>query len=418
MNERVRHDVDVAVIGGGPSGLAAAVALRQAGVERVEVLEREGVAGGIPRHSAHTGYGLRDFRRMMTGPAYARRYAALAAAAGVTVRTTTMVTGWSGDGGLEVTAPAGLSVVHASAVLMATGARERPRPARWVPGDRGQGVYTTGQLQQTVYLHDRPVGRRAIVVGAEHVGFSAMMTLRHAGVEVAALTTELPRHQSYLPFHLGARWMLRVPVLTGTRVVAVRGKPRPEEVELERLADGHRWTEACDTVVFTGDWVPDHELARTAGVGMDPRTLGPVIDATGATSTPGLFAAGNLCHPVETADVAALSGRHAGRSIARWLAGRAASAAGAGVPIEVDGPLAWTSPQRISSSADLPARGRVILRPSVFARLPRVRVSQGDRVLWQGRLPQFVPSRPALLPASWLARVDPSGAAVRIEALV
>ncbi|MGW4489205.1 FAD-dependent oxidoreductase [Amycolatopsis sp. NPDC004368] len=418
MNDRVRHDVDVAVIGAGPAGLAAAVALRRAGVQRVEVIEREPVAGGIPRHSAHTGYGLRDFRRIMTGPAYARRYAALAAAAGVNVRTTTMVTGLSGDGGLEVTSPAGLSVVHASAVLMATGARERPRPARWVPGDRGQGVYTTGQLQQTVYLHDRPVGRRAVVVGAEHVAYSAMMTLRHAGVEVAALVTELSRPQSYLPFHLGARWLFRVPVLTGSRVVAVRGKPRPSEVELERLADGHRWTEPCDTVVFTGDWVPDHELARTAGVGMDPHTLGPATDATGATTTPGLFAAGNLCHPVETADVAALSGRHAGRSIARWLAARTTSVAAAGIPIEVDGPLAWSSPQRISSPSDLPARGRVILRPSVFAHLPRVRVTQADRVLWEGRLPQFVPSRPALLPASWLARVDPSGAAVRIEALI
>lgn len=138
VGERVRHEVDVVVVGAGPSGLAAAIALRQAGVARVEVLERESAAGGIPRHCAHTGYGVRDLRRVMSGPRYARHYAQAARAAGVELSTTAMVTGWSADGGLEVSSPAGLRTVHASAVLLATGARERGRAARWVPGDRGR----------------------------------------------------------------------------------------------------------------------------------------------------------------------------------------------------------------------------------------------------------------------------------------
>jgi thioredoxin reductase len=417
VGERVRHEVDVVVVGGGPSGLAAAIALRKAGVARVEVLEREAAAGGIPRHCAHTGYGVRDLRRVMQGPRYARHYAQAARAAGVGLNTTAMVTGWSADGGLEVSSPGGLRAVHASAVLLATGARERGRAARWVPGDRGEGVYTTGQVQQAVYLHGLRVGSRALVVGAEHVSFSAVTTLRHAGVEVVGLTTELSRHQSYAAFNFATRMLYKTPLLTGTRVVELRGRPRLTHAVLMRVCDGHRLTVPCDTIVFTGDWVPDHELARTAGLHMDPATLGPTVDATGATSEAGIFAAGNLCHPVETADVAALGGRHVGGAIARWLTDRTSQAAGAGVPIEVDESLAWVNPQRIRSTAEFPARGKLILRPRVFATLPRIRVSQGERVLWQRQVPQLIPSRPALLPATWLPRVDPHGPAVRIEVL-
>jgi thioredoxin reductase len=411
----VRHEVDVAVVGGGPSGLAAAIALRRAGVSAVEVLEREAAAGGIPRHSAHTGYGLRDLHRVMTGPRYARHYAGSAAAAGVRLRTGAMVTGWTADGGLEVSSPDGLYTVHASAVLLATGARERARAARWVPGARGAGVYTTGQLQQAVYLHGQPVGRRALVVGAEHVSFSALTTLRHAGVEVAALTTELPRHQSYALFGLAARTLLRTPIMTGTRILALHGRPRLTHVEVERIADGQRSMVACDTVVFTGDWVPDHELARQAGLRMDPGTLGPPVDAAGATRAAGVFAAGNLCHPVETADVAALGGRHTGRAIAAWLTDRTTAAFEAGVPIELDPSLAWVSPQRIRSTTQLPARNHLILRPRTFARLPHIQVHQGPRLLATHRTPHLTPTRPTHLPATWLPRVDPDGPAITIQ---
>jgi len=413
MTGRTRLETDVAIVGAGPAGLAAALALRAAGVGRVTVVERERVAGGIPRHSHHTGYGLRDLHRFMSGPDYARHYEARTRAAGVSLRTGTMVTGWSADGGLELTGPDGLWTMHASAVLLATGARERPRAARLVPGDRGQGVYTTGQLQQAVYEHGQPIGTRALVVGAEHVGFSAMVTLRHAGVAVLGLVTEDAHHSSYAAFHLGARVLYRTPLLTRTTVAELRGRGRVSEVVLER--DGRRRVVSCDTVVFTGDWIPDHELVRARGADLAPVTRGPSVDASGETTVPGVFAAGNLCHPAETADIAALGGRHVGEALARRLRQREADASRAGVRVAVDGALAWAFPARLRSTADLPPRGRLYLRSRVAAPLPRITVSQGERTLYQRRVPRLVAGRTTTLDCSWLPRLDPDGPPVRVS---
>jgi thioredoxin reductase len=409
---RARDETDVAIVGAGPAGLAAAIALRDAGVGRVAVLDRERIAGGIPRHSHHTGYGIRDLHRVMSGPEYARHYERRARAAGAELRTGTMVTGWSSDGGLELTGPDGLRTMHASAVLLATGARERPRAARLVPGDRGQGVYTTGQLQQAVYVHGQPIGSRALVIGAEHVSFSAMVTLRHAGVTVLGLVTEAEHHESYAAFNLGARTVFRTPVLTRTRVTELRGRGRLSEVVLER--DGLRKVVRCDTVVFTGDWIPDHELLRARGADLVPATGSPAVDATGATTVPGVFAAGNLCHPVETADIAALGGRHAGEAVARRLRQRGTDALRAGVRVETDDSLAWAFPSRLRSTADLPPRGRLYLRSRITATMPRITVSQGHRALWHRRVPRLLSGRTTTLDCSWLPRIDPDGPPVRI----
>jgi NADPH-dependent 2,4-dienoyl-CoA reductase/sulfur reductase-like enzyme len=226
-----RHRVtDVIVVGGGPAGLACAIELRQRGVSDVVVLDREERAGGIPRHCAHQGFGLRDLRRALSGPAYAERYVELAQRAGVDIRVETMVTGWSAGGSLEVTAPESRESLRAPAIVLATGCRERPRPARLVPGSRPEGVLTTGLLQQLVELQSQHIGKRAVIVGAEHVSFSALLTLVHAGVRVAGMATELPRHQSLPGAAVGAALRNRVPLWTRTVLTEIRGLPRVEDV--------------------------------------------------------------------------------------------------------------------------------------------------------------------------------------------
>ena len=403
----------VVVLGAGPAGLAAALELRRRDTRDVLLLEREAEPGGIPRHARHQGFGLRDLRRPLSGPAYARRYARLAAEAGAELRTQTMVTGWSPDGPLELTGPGGRETIDPDAVILATGCRERPRSARLVPGSRPEGVMTTGTLQQLVYLKKRQVGKRALIVGAEHVSFSALLTLAHGGASAVGMVTELPRHQSLALFRAGAALRWRTPLWTRTAVTAIRGRPRVEEVELMDLDSGDVRSVECDTVVFTADWIPDHELAVMGGLAIDPGTRGPAVDAALRTSRPGVFAAGNLLHGAETADVAALSGRHAAVGTAEFV--RGSSWPEHGVSIECEPPLHWITPNVIDRRMGGPPRGRFAVRSREFAQRPRVEIVQDGRTLWAGRIARLVPGRSARLPHAWTESVDQGGGPVRVR---
>ena len=252
------------------------------------MVDREPDPGGVPRHCDHTGFGLQDLRRALTGPAYARLLTRRAEECGARIHTSTTVTGLSDDGAVTVVGPDGIGSVRPRVVLLATGARERPRPARLVPGDRPAGVFTTGQLQQWVVLHRLGVGRRAVVVGAEHVAYSAVLTLRHAGVATVAMVTELPRHQTVPAFALAVRVGLRVPSgpphgWSGSAGTGAGG------VDVEDLRTGAVHRLEADTVVFTGDWVPTTSWPVGPGWSWTRRPAAPGPTWEGAPRGPGCW---------------------------------------------------------------------------------------------------------------------------------
>lgn len=403
-------DADVAIVGGGPAGLAAAVELRRLGVARVLVLEREAEAGGIPRHTHHLGFGMRDLHRVLSGSVYAARYARRARDAGVDVRTEASVTGWAGPRALAVSAPTGRAIVRAAAIVLATGCRERPRAARLVAGTRPLGVFTTGALQQLVFLERQRIGRRAVVVGAEHVSFSAVPTLAAGGATTVAMVTEEARHQSHPVLVWATAGWRRVPILAGTAVTRVLGRRRVEAVEVTTLATGATRTIACDTLVFSGDWIPDHELARVAALVVDA-TRGPRVDLALRTSVPGVFAAGNLTHAAEAGDVAALSGVHAARGVHAFL--RSGAWPATPVPIVCAPPLRWVSPGAVSPG-EVPARGRFVARSAAFVTRAVLEVWQDGSLLWREPSQALVPGRSVRLAASWVEKVDPTGPEVRV----
>lgn len=371
-----RRPSRVIVVGAGPAGLTTATELRRRGIDEVIVHEREEHAGGIPRHTDHLGYGLRDLHRIMTGPAYARRLAATARDAGVQVLTGAPVFD--------------LDALDADAIVLATGVRERPRSARLVPGDRPAGIFTTGTVQQLTALHGQVVGTRAVIVGAEHVSFSAILSLRHGGCRTIAMVTPYDRHQTYPPLRVATASLARVPVHTGVDIAQIVGRTRVEAV---LLTDGTRLD--CDTVVFTGDWVADHELARRAAIPLNA-AASPIVDLHWRTQRRGVFAAGNLVHPAETADVCALDGRRVAVAVTDYLADGSWPADVAQPACA--SPLRWAAPAAdgISVRVEQICRGRIVAR------------DEHDRIVYRSRRRTLLPNRAIHLP-----RVD--AATIRIE---
>lgn len=402
----------VLVVGAGPAGLTAAAELARSA--DVLVVEREKTAGGIPRHSDHPGYGMRDMKSVMTGPRYARKLVANAESSGAQIMTRTQVTGWTHDGGLEATSPEGRLLIRPRATILATGARERPRMARRIPGDRPTGVLTTGQLQNMVHLHGEKLSGRAVIIGGELVSWSAALTLREAGAEPVALVTEYPKSESYRIFRGPGKLLFRTTVMTNSTVVRVLGRGQVSGVEVEDTTTGKRSVIDADWVVFTGDWVPDHELARMAGLDMDPATKSPRVDSGLRTSADGIFAIGNLLHPVETADAAALDGKHVAAQVLAHLGGGKAPTSG--VELAVEKPLRWVSPNIIRPGDVGPARGRLLFWLDRYAAFPVVEARQNGEVIGSIRVAwPAAPGRVFRVPASILDRVDYSSGPVTLS---
>ncbi len=399
---------DVLIVGAGPAGLAAALELKQLGVSKVVVVDRETEAGGIPRLCHHIGFGIKDMHRVYSGPQYARCYVQQAINSGVTIRTSTTITGWNNSTNLTYTSPDGLGEIEAQATLLATGCRERPRTARLIPGSRTQGVFTTGSLQRFVDEYQLPVGRRAVIVGAELVSLSAFVTLTQAGLDIAMMMTELPQHQIYFPF-VPMKWLLvdlikRTPLQTSARINRILGRKRVEGVEIADLETGQLKTVACDTVVFTGNWIPEYQVARTGNLTLDSGTHGPQIDAQFRTSKPSIFAAGNLLRGVETADVSALEGRNAARHIHHFLQHN--SWPTHSLPIETELPIMWVFPNRVSASdKQLPTK-QLSFRVTEFCQNVTVQVSQASNVLHSQTFRRLLPNQTMYMSGNWLAGLN------------
>jgi pyruvate/2-oxoglutarate dehydrogenase complex dihydrolipoamide dehydrogenase (E3) component len=388
-------DPDVLIVGAGPSGLAAARKLLECGAGTIAVLDRDDDIGGLPRFCGHFGFGFEYSARVESGPAFVRRLRRGLDSPQLLILTQTTALSIGPGPYVDVTGPkTGPRRLRPRAVLIATGIREMPRGGRLIPGDRPQtGILTTGLLQQMVARGVRqPVGRM-VVVGSEHVAFSAVLTARHAGGRAVAIVESGNRIQSFAAASLLAKYLFGVAIHRQTDVAEILGRRQVEAVLLAGPAGTVKVD--CDSVLMTAGWRPDAAWVQGTEVEVDARTGGPAIDQMMRTTLPGVFAAGNVLRGVESSGVVALEGERAAACIAAYLKGSLSERVGR-TRIEAGRQVQYAVPQRWASHEEEPV-GAPRLRPNLRAIADhdnaRVRLRVRGEVLWQSSFRRLLRSR-------------------------
>lgn len=354
---------DLVIIGGGPAGLAAAIAAKEAGTEDLLILERDARLGGILNQCIHNGFGLHTFREELTGPEYAERYIEKVLALGISYRLNTMVVDLAEASSEEETGEnrklvtvmnreEGLFTIEARAVILAMGCRERSRGALNIPGFRPAGIYSAGTAQRFVNMEGRMPGREVVILGSGDIGLimARRMTLEGAKVKLVA---------ELMPYSGGLKRNIvqcledfGIPLKLSHTVVDIKGKERVEAVVVAQVDENSRpipGTEEeipCDTLLLSCGLIPENELSDSLGVEMNPVTNGPRVNESLETDKEGVFACGNVLHVHDLVDYVSEEAAQAGKRAAAYLRG-SLQAAGKEIPIRAVNGVRYTVPSSV-----------------------------------------------------------------------
>ena len=344
--------VQLAIIGGGPAGLAAAIAAREKGVEDILIIERDRELGGILNQCIHAGFGLHTFSQELTGPEYARRFADQVRELEIPYLLNTMVLDLSRDRVLTVTGrETGLMQISADAVILAMGCRERPRGALNIPGYRPAGIYSAGTAQRLVNMEGFMPGKNVVILGSGDIGLIMARRMTLEGAKVHAVAEVLPYSGGLKRNIVQCLEDFDIPLYLSTTVVDIHGRERLEGVTLARVDENRRpipGTEQhipCDTLLLSVGLLPENELSSAAGVRLSGVTGGPEVTDRLATSIPGVFACGNVLHVHDLVDFVSQEAQKAGENAALYLQG--ARAGSRSVRLEGKNGVRYTVPQSI-----------------------------------------------------------------------
>ena len=392
-------EIEIAIIGAGPAGIAAAVALSKLGhAEGMILFERENRIAMTSRHCNHQGFGLLEFRRPMSGDDYADALQRQAEQHSVSVKLKHTLTHIEEDL-LTFSTPDGEIRYRAKRILFAMGAREMTRPDRLVSGGRSPNIITTGALQRFTYIQERRPFKRAVIIGSELVSFSAIMTARHAGIEVAGIIEEDPKLHSFGILKPLSSFLLKVPVYTNTKLLRIHTEEK-EVTGVTILKQGIEETIACDGVIFSGGFIPESALLHKHLAHFDTRNHSTPITQYFQTQQKRYFLAGNVIRGALTAFNCYFEGQEAGRQIHASLQSDHSPVT---VAIEADPAIEWLYPSLLDISEE----------PARLTRIRFARHTQGLlRVLLNGKevMQQQIHANPYLkITVDWFNRPVKAG---------